>query len=118
MEQALTELQSRMFIARTVDAHDPRSPGWAPVHVLFPKEVRRSRQIAPEHARSMILERHFRNQYISTLAEIRRTFRWSRQEIYQALGDLHRKGIVGSEQSVEGIAGHSYIYLGERTLVE
>lgn len=118
MEQALTELQSRMFIARTVDAHDPRSPGWAPVHVLFPKEVRRSRQIAPEHARSMILERHFRNQYISTLAEIRRSFRWSRQEIYQALGDLHRKGIVGSEQSVEGIAGHSYIYLGERTLVE
>jgi hypothetical protein len=117
VEALLTELQAHMYIARSADAHTPHATGWAPVHVLFPKEVRRSRTIAPEHARSVILERHFRNRYVSTLAEIRHTFRWSRQEIYQALGDLHRRGIVGSEQSVEGISGNSYIYLGERTIV-
>lgn len=115
VEQALTELQSQMYIARSADAHSPHASGWAPVHVIFPREVRRSRTIAPEHARSVILERHFRNQYVTTLAEIRHTFRWTRQEIYQALGDLHHRGIVGNEQSVEGISGNSYIYLGERT---
>jgi hypothetical protein len=115
LDQALTELQLRMYIARSGDGHSPHASGWAPVHVLFPREVRRSRTIAPEHARSVILERHFKNQYVTTLAEIRHTFRWTRQEIYQALGDLHRRGIVGNEQSVEGISGHSYIYLGERT---
>jgi hypothetical protein len=115
VDQALTELQAGMFIARSADVHAPHATGWSPVHVLFPREVRRSRTIAPEHARSVILERHFRNQYVTTLAEIRHTFRWTRQEIYQALGDLHRRGIVGNEQAVEGISGHSYIYLGERT---
>ncbi len=118
VEQALTELQSRMYIAKCAEAHSLHASGWAPVHVLFPREVRRSRTIAPEHARSVILERHFQVQYVSTLADIRHTFRWSRQEIYQALGDLHRRGIVASDLSVEGIAGHSYIYLGERTTVE
>lgn len=118
VEQVLTELQAHMYIAKSADAHSPHATGWAPVHILFPREVRRSRTITPEHARSVILERHFRTQYVSTLSEIRHTFRWTRQEIYQALGDLHRRGIVGSEQSVEGISGLSYIYLGERTAAE
>lgn len=115
VDQVLTELQSHMYIARSAEAHSPHAAGWSPVHILFPREVRRSRTISAEHARSVILERHFRVQYVTTLAEIRHTFRWTRQEIYQALGDLHRRGIVGNEQSVEGVSGHSYIYLGERT---
>jgi hypothetical protein len=114
VDQALTELQARMYIARNAEGHAPHAAAWMPVHILFPQEVRRSRKISPEHARSVILERHFRMQYVSTLAAIRHTFRWSRQEIYQSLGDLHRKGIIGSEQSVEGISGLAYIYLGER----
>lgn len=118
MEQALTELQSSMYIAKSAETRSAHAAGWAPVHILFPREVRRSRTITPEHARSVILERHFQVQYVSTLADIRHTFRWTRQEIYQALGDLHRRGIVASDLSVEGISGHSYIYLGERTTPE
>jgi hypothetical protein len=114
VDVALTELQSRMYIARNAESHPPHAAAWTPVHILFPQEIRRSRKISPEHARSVILERHFRTQYVSTLAAIRHTFRWTRQEIYQSLGDLHRKGIIGSEQSVEGITGLAYIYLGER----
>jgi hypothetical protein len=118
VDVALTELQSRMYIARSADNQEAHALAWTPLHILFPQEVRRSRKISPEHARSVILERHFRMQYVSTLAAIRHTFRWSRQEIYQALGDLHRKGIIGSDQSVEGINGLAYIYLGERNATE
>jgi hypothetical protein len=114
VEQALGELQGKMYIGRGGDAHTPNLAGWSPVHILFPKEVRRSRQITPEHARSVILERHFRNLLVTTVADIRRTFRWSRQEIYQALGDLNRRGIIGNEQPADGNAGNSYIYFGER----
>ena len=114
IEQALGELQGKMYIGRGGDAHTPEAAGWSPVHVLFPKEIRRSRRITPEHARSVILERHFRNLLVTTLPEIRHTFRWTRQEIYQALGDLHRKGIVGNEEPGEGRPGNAYIYLGER----
>ena len=114
IEQALGELQGKMYIGRGGDAHAPDAAGWSPVHVLFPKEVRQSRSITPEHARSVILERHFRNVLVTTLAEIRHTFRWNRQEIYQALGDLHRKGIAGNEEPREGREGNAYIYLGER----
>lgn len=114
IEQALGELQGKMYIGRGGDAGAPNDSGWSPVHVLFPKEVRRSRLISPEHARSFILERHFRNLLVTTVADIRHTFRWSRQEIYQALGDLNRRGIVGNEQPPHGGVVNSYIYFGER----
>lgn len=108
---AMNELQSKMYIAKGDEDQRPYSITWAPVRILFAAQVRKARHISSEEARRVILERHFRNQGACTLPGIRKVFRWSRQEVYQALGDLHRRGIISSEGRVDGVSGHVYTYL-------
>lgn len=110
---ALLELQCKMYLARAPGGEGPGGHlAWSPVRVLFPREVRASRQIGEEHARRVILERHFRNQYIASVAGIRHVFRWSRQEIFQTLGDLLRRGMIAGNVRQEDSMAPTYIYLG------
>jgi hypothetical protein len=109
--QAMTELQTKMFIARGDEDRRPFSSTWSPVRILFAPQIRKARQISAQQARKVILEQHFRNQLVCTVPGIRRVFRWSRQEVYQPLGELLSRGIVGSEGIVEGTTGRTYIFL-------
>ncbi len=108
---AMNELQSKMYIAKGDEDRRPYSITWVPVRILFAAQVRKARHISSEQARRVILEQHFRNQGVCTLPGIRKVFRWSRQEVYQALGDLLRRGIISSEGRVDGVSGHVYTYL-------
>ncbi len=111
-EQALMELQVKLYIAKANDDRRPHSFAWTPVRGIYGRELRKARRITPEDARRAILERYFRNQRVSTLATIRRLFHWSRQEIYQALGYLLRHGIIQSDVHIEGIQGRAYGLFG------
>ncbi|HSQ74811.1 MAG TPA: hypothetical protein VLT13_04605 [Bacteroidota bacterium] len=108
---AMNELQSKMYIAKGDEDRRPYSFTWVPVRILFAAQVRKARHISAEQARRVILEQHFRNQGVCALPGIRKVFRWSRQEVYQALGDLLRRGIISSEGRVDGVSGHVYTYL-------
>jgi hypothetical protein len=108
---AMNELQSKMYIAKGDEDRRPYSITWVPVRILFAAQVRKSRHISSEQARRVILEQHFRNQGVCTLPGIRKVFRWSRQEVYQVLGDLLRRGIISSEGRVDGVSGQVYTYL-------
>ena len=110
--QAMSELQSKMYIAKSEEDRRPYSFTWSPVRVLFSAQVRKARHITAEQARRVILEQHFRNQLTCTVAGIRRVFRWSRQEVYQALGALLRRGVISTEGKVESVPGRVYIYRG------
>ena len=110
-ELALTELQTRMHIAAIESSGRPPSTAWALTSRLFRNQIRRAHRISVEEARRSVLERHFRNQFVLTVAEIRRLFRWERQEIFQTLGELIRRGIVTPEVQVEGIADRTYCLL-------
>lgn len=107
-DQALTELQVKMFIAKAEEDRRPFSFLWAPVRSLYGPQLRKARRIAPDEARRTILEQYFRNQRVATLASIRRLFRWNRQEIYQALGYLLLNGVVQADVHVEGVEGRAY----------
>jgi hypothetical protein len=108
--QAMTELQIKMFLAKGDEDRRPFSFTWSPVRILFAPQIRKARHISTQQARKVILEQHFRNQLVCTVPGIRRVFRWTRQEVYQPLGELLSRGIIGSEGSVEGTTGRVYIF--------
>jgi hypothetical protein len=111
VDLALTELQTRMLIASLSGRRKPSSAVWAPARKLYRGQAQKARRIIVEEARRAILERHFRNQLVVTVADIRRLFRWERQEIFQTLGELISRGIVTPEVQVEGIAARTYCLL-------
>jgi len=101
-DRAIAELQSRMFIVKVGEQHDPFTFVWAPIEQCFPKELRRARTITVETARRQILERYFQNQLVATVRSITRLFRWPKQSVFQSLGQLMRDGVITSTASVEG----------------
>lgn len=112
-DKAIAELQTKMFIVKVAEEYDPFGFVWAPFVKVFPAEVRKARRISPDQARTFILERYFANQFISTVTFVQRLFRWSRKDIYHALGQLMQEGIVRSDIMVEG-KDHRYYCCVER----
>jgi hypothetical protein len=110
-ESALVELQVNLQVAAVVDDQSIPASSWALVRKLYAREVRKARSISIEEARRAILERHFRNQLVLTVAEIRHVFRWERQAIFQTLGELIRRGVITPEVQVDGIAARTYCLL-------
>jgi hypothetical protein len=108
---ALTELQAKMYIAKTLEGQHSFSFLWAPVTELYAPQVRRARRISADAARHEILERYFRNQLIGSLSSIRRLFRWDRQDVFRSLGELMRRGIITPDVQVEGIHERQYIFI-------
>jgi hypothetical protein len=108
---ALTELQTRMLVASLAGRQSPLSGLWAPARKYYRGQAQKAHRISVEEARRALLERHFRNQLVLTLADIRHLFRWERQEVFQTLGELIRRGIVTPEVQVEGIADRTYCLL-------
>lgn len=108
---ALVELQKRMLIATLAGQRSRSSALWTPARKFYRGQAQKARRITVEEARRAILERHFRNQLVGTVADIRRLFRWERQEIFQTLGELISRGIVTPEVQVEGIADRTYCLL-------
>jgi hypothetical protein len=108
---AMTELQIRLQITSLEDQGRLPSSLWKPVSGLFRNQLRRARRIPVDEARRVILERYFRNQFVVTVADIRRLFRWERQDIFKTLGELISRGIVTPEVQVEGIADRTYCLL-------
>jgi hypothetical protein len=74
--------------------------------------VRRARRITPEAARLKILEQYFANEFVGTVTSIQRLFRWSKQEIFQALGGLQERGTIRTDIRIEG-KDHRYYVLVE-----
>jgi hypothetical protein len=112
-DRAITQLQSRMYIAKVAEEYDPFGFVWAPMERAFPGVARRGRNLTPETARVRILEKYFQTQLIATVEEIARLFRWDKQAIYAALGVLTRKGVVSNGIRVEG-SQRKYYCLVER----
>jgi hypothetical protein len=111
-DKAIAELQTRMFVVKVAEQYEPFTFVWAPLAKVFPAEVRRARRISPEAARVRILEQYFANQFVGTVSTIQRLFRWSKQEIYQALGGLQQQGRIRTDVLIEG-KNHRYYVLVE-----
>lgn len=107
-DKAITELQSKMFIVKVGEHHEPFTFEWAPVHSAFPSVVRKSRKISPEAARHAILERYFKNQLVGTVDAIYRLFGWKKQIVYQSLGRLMEEGVIVSNVKVDGMDSKYY----------
>ncbi|HET6272042.1 MAG TPA: hypothetical protein VFG32_03610 [Bacteroidota bacterium] len=101
-DKAIAELQSKMFIVKVAEHHEPFTFEWAPVHSTFPAMVRKSRKISAPIARCAILERYFRNQLIGTVDAIHRLFGWKKQIVYQSLGKMVEEGIIIPNVRVDG----------------
>lgn len=110
-ELALLQLQTNLQIASLTASRSAIAGLWAPLQKYYGKQIRKARSISIEEARRALLEQHFRNQLVLTVADIRRLFRWERQEIFQTLGELIRRGIVTPEVQVEGIEDRTYCLL-------
>jgi hypothetical protein len=110
-EVAMTQLQIQLLIGSVADDRTPLSRLWIPLQRLYPSQFRKAKRISVEEARRAILERHFRNQLVLTVADIKHLFRWERQEIFQTLGELIRRGVVTPEVQVDGIADRTYCLL-------
>jgi hypothetical protein len=101
-EKALTELQTKFFIAKSSEEHHPFSFSWAPMTDVFGKQIRKAARISAEAARARILERYFRNQMVASVQSIHRLFRWEKQDIFQSLGFLVNRGTITTDVVVEG----------------
>jgi hypothetical protein len=101
-EKAITELQTKLFLVKSSEVHEPFSFMWAPIGEMFQKQLRKASKIPPEKARARILDRYFRNQLIASATDIQRLFRWDRQHVYQALGCLAKAGVITTDVVVEG----------------
>jgi hypothetical protein len=108
---AMTQLQVSLMIGSIGDDRTPTSRLWMPLQSLYRAQFQRAGGISVEEARRAILERHFRNQLVLTVADIKHLFHWERQEIFQTLGELIRRGIVTPEVQVDGIADRTYCLL-------
>ena len=110
-DRAIAELQSRMYIVKVAEQHDPFSFVWAPIEECFAKELRRARRISLEHAREKILEKYFENQLLSGVSQITRLFHWPKQAVFQALGQLVQRGIISSDSTLEGESEQLYRFI-------
>jgi hypothetical protein len=111
-DKAIAELQTKMFVVKVAEHYEPFTFVWAPLARVFPAEVRRARRITPEAARLKILEQYFANEFVGTVASIQRLFRWTKQEIFQALGGLQQRGTIRTDIRIEG-KDHRYYVLVE-----
>ncbi len=109
-DKAIAELQTKMFIVKVGEQHDPFTFVWAPLHDWFPRQLKKAHTISVESARLNILDRYFRNQLVGSVDSIYRLFRWSKQSIYQALGQLVQRGTIRSDVHIEG-RDHRYYCL-------
>jgi hypothetical protein len=108
---ALRQLQASISVASSMERHGMATANWVLARRMYRNQIRKAHGISAEEARQAILEKHFRNQLVLTVADIRHLFRWSRQEIFQTLGELIRRGIVTPEVQVDGIAARTYCLL-------
>lgn len=113
-DRAIAELQTKMFIVKVAEEYEPFTFVWAPFSRAYAPEVRKARRISTEEARARLLERYFANQLVATVTSIQRLFRWSRKEIYQALGLLMRRGVIRPDILVDGKDHRYYGYVGPR----
>ena len=112
-DKAIAELQTKMFIVKVGEQHDPFTFVWAPLRDWFPGQMRKARTMTQEHARLKILERYFQNQLIGSVDSIYRLFRWDKQAIYRALGQLVQRGFIRSDVLIES-KDHKYYCLVDR----
>lgn len=101
-DRAITELQRKMFIVKVGEHYDPFTFEWETVQRRFRKETKDSRKVSLEQARTRILQKYFENQLVGTVSSIQKLFRWEKQEIYRALGQLVSLGIITPDVIVDG----------------
>jgi predicted transcriptional regulator len=94
LENAIEELQRKMFVSRVVGSEQSFGAQWAPVVKCFPAEVRKAKTITHDLARYKLLEKYFQNQLISSISSIHKVFGWSRQTIYHTIGQLVHAGAI------------------------
>ncbi len=111
-DKAITELQTKMFIVKVAELHEPFSFVWAPVYRSFPDQVKKARRVSPDEARARILEQYFRNQLIGSVDSIYRLFRWDKQTIYRTLVTLMRRGVIATNVKIEGKDSRYYCLAG------
>jgi hypothetical protein len=99
-----------LYITRVFDGREPFSFSWSPFARVYRPIVRQAARISEDRARAAILERHFQNQLVATVAGIHRIYRWSRQDIFRALGQLTRQGTIAGGITVDG-RDHRYYCL-------
>jgi hypothetical protein len=107
-DRGLRELQGKMFIVKVANQNSRLSLSWETITRQFPKETKRARTIADDVAHERILQKYFQNQLVGTVASIQRLFKWEKQSIFRALGNLKRKGIISSDVVVDGTDGKYY----------
>ncbi|MEK9137661.1 MAG: hypothetical protein AAB393_11105, partial [Bacteroidota bacterium] len=85
-DNAIAELQRKMFIVKVAEHYDPFTFEWETVLRRFSKETRAARKISEERAREHILQKYFENQLVGTVVSIQGLFGWEKQDIFRTLG--------------------------------
>ncbi len=100
-DRAIAELQTKMYIVKVGEQHDPFTFVWAPIEESFVRELKKARSITVETARRHILLKYFENQLVATVSEITRLFRWPKQAVFQTLGQLVRESAITTNVTIE-----------------
>lgn len=101
-DNAITELQMKMFIAKVAERRNPFTFEWAPVHEVYRGQVRKAARITQDVARDRILAQYFQIQLVGTVHAIHHLFGWEKQSIFRSLGNLIQKGIITPNIRVDG----------------
>lgn len=101
-EKAMTELQTKMYIVKAGEHHEPFTFEWAPISTFLPSLVRKARKISLETARKKILARYFQNQLIASVQSIYGLLGWKKQVIFETLGQLVEEGVTTPDVKVDG----------------
>ncbi|MGA9116588.1 MAG: crosslink repair DNA glycosylase YcaQ family protein [Bacteroidota bacterium] len=110
-EKALAELQSGLYVFKSGGNGGPATSEWALVDRRFAPQVRKARRIMPAEGRERILEAHVRNQLVVSAAAVQKVFGWTRQEVFQALGRLVRRGVIARGAAVENRGNNFYCWI-------
>lgn len=101
-DNAMTELQMKMFIVKVAERRDPFTFEWSPVHSVYRNQIRKAARIPLDEARDRLLAQYFRVQLVGTVRSIHSLFGWEKQTIFRSLGNLVQKGVISPNIRVDG----------------
>ncbi len=92
-DQAMTELQMKMYILKIAEFYEPFTFLWELVPRRFPQVVSQAGSISPEVARRVVLQQYLENVIAVTTKQIQQLFAWPPAQVEECLEML----IAGSQ---------------------
>lgn len=109
-DQAMAELQTKMFIVKIGEFYDPFTFLWDLVPNRFSEEVAQSQSLNETQAYMSILEKYFQNVLVSNEIQIQRMFGWPKGLILRKLEELLDKKFIIGDVKIENEKGVWYAH--------